>query len=668
MARTKQKNAKGGAPISSHPAFPAIVALWFAALFGIGSMVVPSALLENASVSLGLPALIEAAAPPLGFTARALLAAAVAAIGLLLGLWLARKVAAAQAEPKERSRGVQLKEEDRHPDAPAKRPISARQELGGEGLGRAKDTVADPWKFEDEWADDEDDDADGYGYDDEDYDDEYEDEGTDEAASEPLTAPSTGPGALPGRRRALAVTDDSGPSDFLHTVPLPGDPDPFGEQAVDDEPLELDVLEVEEPGDDAAAAQDFAAETDALRNTVQPSHDAVDFAATPAPEPLGMTNETDAEPAPLAEPAGSAPAPAVEHPVAAPQAHDSETSFVQDDAMTQAPSMQAAAPAALADLGTAELVERFARALKQRREQADAAPQAVSPSGSPTPMPVADGANPFADRAAELDGDAGMPAMPHGLPFTSPLTMSPEPEAEEAFAAPQEREEEPVSGPTDDAAPMVFRRSGMPAMEETAKSETQEQAFGQPRAMPSALQPVGFDEDDEDGDEAPPFSLDLGASRSFAPTAGGQGSEMPAVPQAFAPPVQDADDTEDDDGSDEDAYSSLLSMKSKLAGEQFARVEDDNENEADHGLPEPVVVFPGQEGGRFSAPAEPAPDQAAAMASPMSDTGDGARPFDGPGAASTAASHAPGQGADASETEKALREALEKLQRMSGAA
>ena len=34
------------APISTHPAFPAIVALWFAALLGLGSLVLPAVLLE----------------------------------------------------------------------------------------------------------------------------------------------------------------------------------------------------------------------------------------------------------------------------------------------------------------------------------------------------------------------------------------------------------------------------------------------------------------------------------------------------------------------------------------------------------------------------------------------------------------------------------------------
>ncbi len=153
MARKKQKSAKGGAPISSHPAFPAIVALWFAALFGIGSLVLPTSFFESVVTAIGLDAILPAAAPPLGFTARAAIAIAISVFGLAVGLFLARKVVAAQADGQERSRDLKLKEEDRHPDAPAKRPISARKELGSEGLG----PVDDPWKFEDEWAVDEDD-------------------------------------------------------------------------------------------------------------------------------------------------------------------------------------------------------------------------------------------------------------------------------------------------------------------------------------------------------------------------------------------------------------------------------------------------------------------------------------------------------------------------------
>jgi hypothetical protein len=114
------------APISTHPAFPAIVALWFAALLGLGSMVLPIALFENLSTVTGIAALVPSAEPPLGFTARAVIALAGAFGGAAIGLLLARQVARSHT-PKPRSL------------APAEahecRPISAHDELGEEGLG-----------------------------------------------------------------------------------------------------------------------------------------------------------------------------------------------------------------------------------------------------------------------------------------------------------------------------------------------------------------------------------------------------------------------------------------------------------------------------------------------------------------------------------------------------
>ena len=63
-------------PISLHPAFPAVVALWFAALLGLGSMVLPVALIDRVVAISGFSTLVPAAQPPLGFMARGLIALA----------------------------------------------------------------------------------------------------------------------------------------------------------------------------------------------------------------------------------------------------------------------------------------------------------------------------------------------------------------------------------------------------------------------------------------------------------------------------------------------------------------------------------------------------------------------------------------------------------------
>jgi hypothetical protein len=115
------------APISTHPAFPAIVALWFACLLGFGSLVLPIALLERLVGVTGIAALISVAEPPLGFTARAIVAMVGALGGAAAGLLLARKVARSH-EPRASSRAPERIESREC------RPIAAHAELGEEGF------------------------------------------------------------------------------------------------------------------------------------------------------------------------------------------------------------------------------------------------------------------------------------------------------------------------------------------------------------------------------------------------------------------------------------------------------------------------------------------------------------------------------------------------------
>lgn len=68
-----------------HPLFPAMLAVWFGALFGLGILAVRTTLLEAVVLSFGIDGLIPAAAPPLGATARILLALAFAVTGGLIG-------------------------------------------------------------------------------------------------------------------------------------------------------------------------------------------------------------------------------------------------------------------------------------------------------------------------------------------------------------------------------------------------------------------------------------------------------------------------------------------------------------------------------------------------------------------------------------------------------
>lgn len=139
----RHKNA-GQPPVSTHPAFPVIVALWFAALLGIGSVVLPIELFERVSVASGLADVFQAARPPLGATARIIVALVAAAIGALAGIAIARRIAGANA-PKAATRHAAVLDPASEPAAgePAKRPIWAHEELGEGGFDAGAALAAD---------------------------------------------------------------------------------------------------------------------------------------------------------------------------------------------------------------------------------------------------------------------------------------------------------------------------------------------------------------------------------------------------------------------------------------------------------------------------------------------------------------------------------------------
>ena len=52
LSTHNRTNANSKAPVSSHPLFPVIVALWFGALFGLGSLAVRVSLIESLIISV----------------------------------------------------------------------------------------------------------------------------------------------------------------------------------------------------------------------------------------------------------------------------------------------------------------------------------------------------------------------------------------------------------------------------------------------------------------------------------------------------------------------------------------------------------------------------------------------------------------------------------------
>lgn len=141
MANTKRKPAKGK-PISSHPLFPAVVALWFGALFGLGSLAIRPTLIESIVLRTGVDLIVPAAAPPLGVTARILIALIMASLGAAIGTAVALRINRPKSVARERKRNAaspgaaaaaeaaMWQQRDIFTDGPARRPISVREELG----------------------------------------------------------------------------------------------------------------------------------------------------------------------------------------------------------------------------------------------------------------------------------------------------------------------------------------------------------------------------------------------------------------------------------------------------------------------------------------------------------------------------------------------------------
>jgi hypothetical protein len=536
-------------PISLHPAFPAIVALWFAALLGIGSLVLPAVLLDRVVTATGIASFIPSAAPPLGMTARSIIALAGALVGAGLGVSIARRVARSH-QPDTPSRVTKLA-------GGSRRPISVKDELGGEGV------------------------INGHG--------------------QPLT-----------RRRALAISEDDRPSDFLYQVPIPGgDPDappafappPEAPPVPAEEPLELSELAETDPApspfaelDPAAqpeeeeqeAREDFAMTERQEFKSAWPTEQHYPRGSRPADERDRRKNGAGPrglEPLPFSPPSLARRAAEVEvepEPEFEPEP-DLELEAVPAAAVPEIDEPEYRADwqtAPLDGLGLVQLVQRLGSTIERRREWIAQAPAAS----------IAPAAAPFAAAPADFE-----PAEPE--------------EAAQAMAA--------FFGANE---PAEARESEQPATELAPAPEA---------LRPDFLRALPEEEDDED--DVPDFSLPL--RRPVAATV------------SFSPPAEEQDNGEAEEEASEAGYSSLLGLANPFAApkNEFVRIEEPEEDAA---MAEPTVVFPGQE--EPARVAEPAPP---------------ARMFDPPGKGVAPVASAPPADADA-----ALRAALATLQRMSGAA
>lgn len=649
MAKSKRK-ASNAQPITAHPLFPAVVALWFGALFGLGSLAVRPSLLEAAVIASRIDLLVPAAAPPLGVTARILVALGLSALGSALGLMIARRITRPKVEARQRKRtGVaredaapQIRARDAHPDAPARRPISAHDELN-----------------------------------------------VDESAAG---------GLLAGRRRALAVElpeEAFVPHDM---APLPGaTPQIFeiaglqlgGAMAATADagmpqhevaPLDLggfvqplDVAPAKSVTLDWSAAPASAAVTVPMqlpaamqsldtRQQIQPPTADVPIADAPAAlrQIFGVTATDDHLSHEFAKAAGfktSVFEVEEAQPLFADRAPDqpavldfsgpTSVAAAAEPAADPAPSaatMLVAEPLpALSSLGMTDLAARLAESMRRRRAvRAEQAAQAVEAAevaaGQAAPL-IAEPERytPFAQYA---------PSEPLPAPFAKPAA-APLADADDAAEA-----VEPI-------APIAMARL---TVSEPAPAPAPVEAPPAPLAMPAALRPLTFDgplaEDDVLASLLPPRHLSIPAAER----------EPDAADDA---PANATPAAEDEALGAEDKCGSLLDLGlSPLARPQFVRIE---EPEAESATFEPVVIFPGQAplGGAGAAPfaaamafsPAPAPFAAPADSAPF-------RQFDAPssvGAGQPVVNPA-AAALDPAETERALRAALANLQRMSGAA
>jgi hypothetical protein len=311
-------------PVSLHPAFPAAVALWFAALLGVGTMLLPVILLERAVEATRLAAVLPAAEPPLGFTARALIAVGAALLGAVLGVAIARRVARSHA-PAGAAR----------PSPAVRKPINAHDELGDEGLG----SVAPPRRVR--------------------------------AVAQDRLLSDVLPHAPPPVEDAFAHSVASEPEDTLELSDLIADEVPELEQ--DDAPEPVPTFAEDLPmSDEPLAPFPTRAELERRRD---------DRRARPGKGPGGLERRlflrrVEDEPLPFVAPSLARRTPDNENTVAeAPAvAHDIIEPAASAPEPPATPADLDAAP--LKELGLVQLVQRLEASLDKRRAQVAATPAA----------------------------------------------------------------------------------------------------------------------------------------------------------------------------------------------------------------------------------------------------------------------------------------------------
>lgn len=591
--------------------------LWFAALFGLGSLAIRTSLIEGLVVKLHIDLILPAAAPPLGFKAHVLIALAMSIGGGVLGLIIARRIARPKPIVQERRRG----------HAPVTPEATAQEATRGhEAQTNRRKRLAIT----------------------EDHAPDYAQEFAplpggvpqildvtqcDFAAGGLIVAAAAEPGTLDLSGFLSDVADSSAhlsatQSPESHQAPsldkAPAAPpagrlfDKYAAQALLDQAHRANAAPRDPqrpfapPPAEAAELHDGPAAASPMR--IAAEHDG----ETTVPPPVQAFAETDGYPALKADALAGEPAEPLPAPI--------------EPTATAAPT--AAHPLAdvlLDDLSSLQLIERLAQSLQKRRQRPLAALPAQFYAAVGAAVPVA-------TEVAEPEHEE----VHAGADVSQPVSASPTP-----ITTIQQLETGEAALPVDGQVAIV----------------------PPPIAMPAALRPVGFDFPEDE-------SVDLTCSlppRGFSMTA----ELEEAAAKVEEPVVQPSDNWDDavqsppEDNVPEDEaedsgnnYSSLLALNNPpLPRQGYIRID---EAEAETAAIEPVVVFPGQAARAFAAPS-----RATAIDVPADLKALASRRFDAPPVAMAPGVSFAAQGQsidDREETTRALRTALATLQRMSGAA
>lgn len=625
MVEQKRRNA-GAEPISRHPLFPAIVALWCGALFGLGSIVVSPSVIESLVLATGIDKVIPMAAPPLGTTTRILLALAATGLGALVGFVAARRLARPTSLTEARNPAVDGAES---PDAaPAEASDEAEAPRPGRIAGRrralALNTENDLAAFDEH--------APIPGHEPVSHDPqilnvaEFDLDGFEDAApAQPEFRPHL-PAVEIDETEAEAALPAWLDAESAWHDPAPAWAEPEPEEQAEPEEAESHFADHGAGPFTPPGAQVFQQVLQA-RLAEDAAHDETPQVA-PGFKLLPRLHSGEPAEADAPEPVFAEPQPEAALDLESPVVEEAEFEDVTQAEVAEEAAQPAFAPhpdrriaeADLDDLSPVELLERLALAMAERREQARLAAeaaQAVRPIAAqftplrevpPSPAPYA----PTFERLAPAPFAA--PA-----PFDTPVIDS-DIDAQDTIAA-------PANDGWIEEGPTGFAEAPAAA----------------PAFVPAALRPVF---DDHADDEAlpgyvPPRHIGLTAIG----TAGDTAAEFAPFP---ASPFADESAEADEDVALAQGYSSLLNLSRHAAPHRnlarAIRFEHEEESLDD----EPATDMLGDQA-----------NDAVPFARPTLAPQPQDRLFDAPGS-----SEAPDQEA----TERALRAALATLQRMSGAA